>query len=113
MNILIIGHKGYIGSRLCEFLKEKELNVTGCDIEEDGQHFANLTIEYLSTFNVVILLAANSSVKSCKNNFESLNNNVIFVIELVKKLNPQQKFIYMSSSSVYGTCNDKLVDRCV
>lgn len=113
MNILIIGHKGYIGSRLCEFLKEKEVTVTGCDIEDttNQQHFANLTIEYLSTFNVVILLAANSSVKSCKNNFESMNNNVTFVIELVKKLNPQQKFIYMSSSSVYGTCNNKPVQE--
>lgn len=110
MNILVIGHKGYIGSRLWEFLKDKDLSVTGCDIINQ-QHYANLTLEFLSTFNVVILLAANSSVKSCKNNFDSLNNNVTFVIELAKKLNPTQKFIYMSSSSVYGTCHDKPVDE--
>lgn len=114
MNILIIGHKGYIGSRLYEFLQQyTDFNITGCDLDDiiDKQHYANLTLEYLSTFNCIILLAANSSVRSCKNNFDSLNNNVTFVIELVKKLNSTQKFIYMSSSSVYGTCHDKPVDE--
>jgi len=113
MNILIIGHKGYIGSRLYEFLQQyTNIKVTGCDLDDiNQQHYANLTLEYLSSFNCIILLAANSSVRSCKNNFESLNNNVTFVIELVKKLNPSQKFIYMSSSSVYGTCHDNPVDE--
>lgn len=110
MNILIIGHKGYIGSRLFGFLKEKFDAIVGCDIR-DGENFEHLTREYLSSFQVVILLAANSSVKDCLNNFNALNNNITNVIELIKKLNPTQKFIYMSSSSVYGNCHDKPVDE--
>ncbi len=110
MNILIIGHKGYIGSRLMRFLKEKFDTISGCDIR-DGENFEHLSKEDLSLFQVIILLAANSSVKECLNNFDALNNNITNVIELIKKLNPTQKFIYMSSSSVYGNCHDKPADE--
>jgi nucleoside-diphosphate-sugar epimerase/2-polyprenyl-3-methyl-5-hydroxy-6-metoxy-1,4-benzoquinol methylase len=108
MNILIIGHDGYIGSRLINYLncQLENVNIVGCDLQR-GENFRDLTKEYLSTFDVVILLAAHSSVKSCVNNFDSLNNNVTYFIEFTKKLNCTQKFIYMSSSSVYGSCHDK------
>jgi nucleoside-diphosphate-sugar epimerase len=108
MNILIIGHDGYIGSRLINYLtcQLENVNIVGCDLQH-GENFRDLTKEYLSTFDVVILLAAHSSVKSCVNNFNSLNNNVTYFIELTKKLNCTQKFIYMSSSSVYGSCHYK------
>lgn len=112
MNILIIGHKGYVGSRLFDFLKQYYTNVVGWDYKNSKEErFEDLQYEFLSTFNVVILLAAHSSVNSCRNNFDSLNNNITNVIELAKKLNSNQKFIYMSSSSVYGTCHDKLVQE--
>lgn len=106
-NILIIGGCGYIGSILYDFLSTV-YKVDTLDLEWFGNYnpknikkdFDELTVEELDMYDVVIHVAANSSVPLCKDVFDSFDNNVTKFINLVKKLK-KQKFIYASSSCVY------------
>jgi nucleoside-diphosphate-sugar epimerase len=111
--ILILGGNGYIGSNLYPFLKEKGYDVDNVDAcwfdkiypETIVRDFKDLTKEELSEYTDVILLAGHSSVKMCEGNLtHSNNNNVQNFINLVNKLKKSTKFIYASSSSVYGNC---------
>jgi len=114
MKILIIGGCGYIGSALHKFL----IHTYDCDVDTvDLEWFGNynnpnnykidydlLSQSYLNRFDVVILVAANSSVQMCSDINSAIDNNLIKFINLVRKLK-NQKFIYASSSCVY-TSND-------
>lgn len=113
--ILIIGSNGYVGSALSEkLIKSGKYSVIGVDIcwfntPNSYTHLVSdyneLTKDFLNTYDVVILLAGHSSVKMCEGNLkDSHNNNVNNFIHLVNKLNKNTKFIYASSSSVYGKC---------
>ena len=112
--ILITGGKGYIGSALYKRLSNYH-NVDTVDIEWFGNYinidnikkdFSELTEEFLEQYDVVIHVAANSSVPLCKNINEAFENNVTNFIKLVSKLK-KQKFIYASSSCVYVTSDNK------
>lgn len=109
-NILITGGCGYIGSALFSNLVKKH-KVTTVDLEWFGnfinpnnikKDFCNITEQDLLAYDVVIHVAANSSVPLCKDIFDAYDNNVTKFINLVKKLK-KQKFIYASSSCVYVT----------
>jgi len=116
--ILLLGSNGYIGTKLFTELNN-DYEITGVDlcwfdkpifncIQED---FNNLTKEFIDSFDVVILLAGHSSVKMCEGNLNSaFTNNVINFINLLSKLT-NQKFIYASSSSVYGSVGGKTVSE--
>jgi hypothetical protein len=115
--ILIIGGCGYIGSSLFTYLNGK-YNVESVDLEIFGNpniknfriNFKDLSKEYLSQFTDIVLLAGHSSVKMCEDNMlGAFKNNVEYFIELLLKINPNQKFIYSSSSSVYGNVNRNVV----
>jgi len=117
--IIILGGEGHIGKRLQYDFREN-YEITSVDISWFNEptektivcDFNTLTKEFLNEFDVVILLAAHSSVKMCEGNFlDSFNNNVRNFIELISKLNPNQKFIYASSSSVYGNVGFDKVDE--
>jgi len=105
-DILIIGHKGYIGSCLYKHLSN-DFNVSGVDLcwfskPENAIDYKTLTRSYLSSFKSIILLAGHSSVRQCLNNRESsFKNNVDNFVNILEKIE-DQKFIYASSSSVYG-----------
>ena len=112
--ILITGGTGYIGSTLYRRLSNFH-NVDTVDVEWFGnytnaknikQDFSELTEEFLEQYDVVIHVAANSSVPLCKNINEAFENNVTNFIKLVSKLK-KQKFIYASSSCVYVTSDNK------
>jgi nucleoside-diphosphate-sugar epimerase len=114
--ILLIGGGGYIGSHI--FLNLKNFfNTEISDINwfsDTGKSidFKNLHKEYLTNFDVIILLAGHSSVKMCDGDMmSSFNNNVNNFLGLVSKLNKNQKFIYASSSSVYGHTGTNTVDE--
>lgn len=113
-NILIIGGCGYIGSALCNKFSNHWVETIDLEwfgnfnnIKNTKTDFDNLSKEYLDRFDVVILVAANSSVQLCKDVYDSFNNNVTKFINLVKKLK-KQKFIYASSSCVYVTSDNNL-----
>jgi len=116
MKTLIIGGTGYIGSRLYkEMICDYEVDTV--DLEWFGNNvnsnnykmdFRELTENFLSCYDVVILLAGHSSVGMCqKDMISSFNNNVLNFIHILEKLRKISKlkplkFIYASSSSVYG-----------
>lgn len=114
--ILLIGGNGYIGSQFYNLFKDK-YNITIIDIcwfseKNNILDFNNLNKDYINLFDVVILLAGHSSVKMCDNDMmSSFNNNVKNYINLLEKINDTQKFIYASSSSVYGNTNYNIVDE--
>ena len=106
MTILIIGSKGYIGSTLVEYL-QTQIDVDKIDVL-DGQDVD--TLIDVSKYTDIIYLAAHSGVRMCTEQpYEALINNVSKFINFTKLLNHDQKFIYMSSASVYGNTNGKCV----
>ena len=118
--VLLLGGCGYIGSRVYKHLKEKGINTTSVDLEIFGnpevantkKNFKNLTKEYLSKFSDIILLAGHSSVKMCESNLIGcFRNNVQYFVDLITKISENQKFIYASSSSVYGNVNRNIVSE--
>lgn len=112
-NILITGGCGYIGSALFSYLSKDHV-VDTVDLEWFGNFvndknikvdFDTLTKTQLSNYDVIIHVAANSSVSLCKDIFDAYDNNVTKFLNLVKKLD-KQKFIYASSSCVYVTSDN-------
>lgn len=114
--ILLIGGNGYIGSHFYNIFRNK-YDITILDIcwfsdKKLSFDYKNLNKNYIELFDIVILLAGHSSVKMCQNNMiSSFNNNVKNFIDLLDKITFKQKFIYASSSSVYGDTNYKTVDE--
>jgi len=117
--VLIIGGNGYVGSRLCNDYKDI-YNVTSVDYTSPNNNlihnyqcdFNELDEDFYSMYNVIILLAGHSSVKMCEGKIEyAFNNNVRNFVNLINKLKPHHKFIYASSSSVYGNVGKKIVNE--
>ena len=115
--ILLLGGNGYIGSKLLPFLQELNYDITNVDICWFGHQFKDtivkdyrdLSSEYLSKYDTIILLAGHSSVKMSEGDLKScFHNNVTNFVELLGKLK-NQKLIYASSSSVYGSVGGKTV----
>ena len=92
---LIIGHRGYIGSRLIQ-----EIDADGIDINwfrpgDNDIDFKDLTREYYSVYDNIILLAGHSSVKMSESNLNScFNNNVRNFIDLLEKLDKQKLLVH-------------------
>jgi nucleoside-diphosphate-sugar epimerase len=115
--VLLLGGHGYIGSYF--LLKTKDIfDIASIDIDwfslekNNSTDFNTLSKEYIQKFDTVILLAGHSSVKMCEGNIlSSFNNNVRNFCNLISKLSKTQKFLYASSSSVYGQTNMQVVDE--
>lgn len=111
--ILLIGNRGYVGSALHIGLSEYDLDCVdlcwfnGPDDKTTVIDYGQLNNKFLINYDVVILMAGHSSVKMCEGDLiHSHNNNVRNFINLLSNLNTKTKFIYASSSSVYGKCKD-------
>ena len=108
--VLIVGGTGYIGAALYTHLS-KHYVVHTVDLEWFGNYtnennlrvnYSDLSEDFFGHYDVVILLAGNSSVPMCLNNMaDTFKNNLVNFVDLLDKLK-NQKFIYASSSSIYG-----------
>lgn len=121
--ILLIGGDGYIGSRLLLDLS-LTYDVTSLDVGWFGDtsektikgDFRDYDQRFYGMFDSIILLAGHSSVNMCEGIVESaFKNNVGNFLHLISCLRNDQKFIYASSSSVYGNSgslhvNEKYTD---
>ena len=115
-NILIIGGNGYVGTQLYNYLGSSVDVIDTCwfgkSIEETlVKDYKTMSKEFYSEYDTIILLAGHSSVKMSEAKSNScFNNNVKNFIELLDKLTTQ-KFIYASSSSVYGSVGGRTVNE--
>ena len=106
MSILVIGGKGYIGSRLVPHLRSHNHDVVSYG--DRSSDYNKLTVEFLAPFKTIILLAGHSSVQMCVGDIRSpWHNNVRNFINLVEKTSKDTKIIYASSASVYGDKDTK------
>jgi len=124
--VLIIGHQGYLGSRLTDYLQQRDYVCAGADIGffKEGLLYKPTTvfnidkeartidIKDVEPFDVVILLAGISN-----DPFGNLSPELIYnptreyakrIASICKKLGV--RFIFPSSCSVYGVA-DKPVDE--
>lgn len=116
--VLMIGGKGYIGSSLVQYLQLNGYNVDVCDIFKDN-NLVKFNIDYkllkkkdIEQYTHIILLAGNSSVKSCEGPlYSSFKNNVNNFVELLDKLSTDITLIYASSSSVYGDSKQNIISE--
>ena len=115
--VLILGSNGYIGSLLQErwHVKYSLSLVDECWFDKPKPNtiqkdINDLSKEFIQEHDVVILLAGHSSVKMSEGKLNSAyTNNVTNFLNLLEKLSPKQKFIYASSSSVYGDVGENVV----
>lgn len=118
-NILVIGGRGYIGSKISKDLSnEHNVHIMDlCWFDEPGSNtiisdFGIMDKLFYSQFDSVILLAGHSSVKMCEGTIDyPYNNNVRNFINLLSNLSSNQQVIYASSSSVYGNAGKNTVDE--
>jgi len=109
--VLILGNRGYVGSRLTHDLSELDYEVEGVDIgwftDGESQDYKDLTKEYIQSFNAVICVAGHSSVGTCVGGDVQgpWLNNVTNFVNLLGKITNEQLLIYASSASVYGNSN--------
>lgn len=125
--ILILGSEGYLGSVLVPFLKKNNFQITGVDRCFFGRHNKNSTkvkiikIDYselkksfLSKFNCIIDLVniSNDPASELNQNFTWKVNykNKVALYKKIKDLDNIEKYIYISSCSVYGN-NKKLISE--
>jgi nucleoside-diphosphate-sugar epimerase len=109
-NVLIIGGNGYVGSRLRQVLAQdytvESVDCCWYNYDETSKRtdYHKLTVDYLATFDAVVLLAGHSSVASCNGDIQSpWLNNVTNFTDLAAKLSFKNiPLIYASSASVYG-----------
>jgi nucleoside-diphosphate-sugar epimerase len=102
--MLVIGHKGYVGQALCPSLAQAfpAEQVTGIDLKE-GKDCRDLSEQDLKPFRAVIHLGGLTNVADCNRPFhEVFDRNVTRHVELLRKLRPDQKYVYASTASVYG-----------
>lgn len=112
-NVLLIGGCGYIGSylygRMIEagwklFVCDKLLKKNPLSIPLFQKDYSNLSVEELSSFDVVVWFAGHSSVNQAIADPDgALMNNCLNLFNFAKKLNSHTKFIYASSGSLYSS----------
>ena len=101
MNILLTGHKGFIGSALFKRLINRGHNVFGVDVKSGPQFDLLAYNRWQDNINLVIHLAGKSGVReSLKDPAGYWNNNVEASRRLFERYS-DTRILYASSSSAY------------
>lgn len=106
MNILLLGGSGYIGSKFFSKCKSK-YTITSIDLNlfqsTEYSYRLNYKNAVIKDYDVIICLAGHSSVSMCEHSPQrSWTNNVDNFRKLCDNIS-NQKLIYASSASVYGS----------
>jgi UDP-N-acetylglucosamine 4-epimerase len=104
MKFLITGGEGFIGSKLCVELIKNDHEVTIINKKIDVSNIEN-TNNYYKDIDVVIHLASVSNIQdSISNPLSSVINNINMTVAALEnaKRNGVKKFIFASTSSIYG-----------
>ena len=116
INILIVGSEGYIGSRLCKYLIEKNISLETLDIKNNlrlknirhtKDDFKNLKINYIKKFKYILILASHSSITMCNNDpIRGIENNILNTRDLLLKINKTSAVpIFVSTTAIYNGSN--------
>ena len=94
--LLLLGGTGYIGSRLYRYLASRGVAVDTVDLELRGNRinldnirmdYRDLTAQFLSAYDVVVLLAGHSTVaQSLRDPYGAFENNLVKFAHLLGKL---------------------------
>ncbi len=118
MRIIIIGSKGFIGSHLVTFFKQKIGNdVTGCDIKENTNDVNYFQVDKMNPdyskifknhqYEVCIYAGGNGSVPySIEHPEKDYHLNTVLVdrlLDTIKLFQTNCKFVHISSAAVYGS----------
>lgn len=103
MNVVVTGHLGYIGSLVWSALSNiPGINLIGVDLKEsnDIENF-NLSHHFINKVDVLVHLAALTSVvESANNPYSYYENNCYKYAQLIKNIKPE-RIIYASSFAIY------------
>lgn len=110
MKVLVTGVTGFIGSHLCEYLLKKGMRVVGIDKKMNSNLLELNLKSLLDGVQIVFHLAAQTGVQSSwgKDFRDYSDDNILATQKLLEACRGSSihKFIYASSSSVYGDTND-------
>lgn len=112
MKILLVGGMGYIGSYLYPYLTNLGFSVDICDHSKKTIidlkvaypfNYNALTSKDLAKYRVILWFAGHSSVSESNiDPIGALNNNMINLIDFLKKISSEETlFIYASTASLY------------
>ena len=115
MRILIIGSMGFIGSHLKLYFTRTLHEVYGCDIIDSYDQKNYIKIDKRFDYNTLLKDNLYDVCVNCSgsayvsksfddtiNDFELNSFNVLKFLEIIKRQNPECKFINISSAAVYG-----------
>ncbi|AXY77097.1 NAD-dependent epimerase/dehydratase family protein [Paraflavitalea soli] len=117
MKVLILGSEGFIGNHLVKHFLQNKWDVTGCDlIEASPAGYQYQKISLLSAdleqlfaglkYDACINAAGSGNVPYSLthplSDFEANVSSVIHVLEVIRKFNPECRYIHISSAAVYG-----------
>lgn len=125
MKILVLGSRGFIGSNIVEGMLSQNYEIIGCDLVEYSTksyeyHKLSLhSLDFESIFMQKIDFCINAAGSGNVNysflhptdDFDSNTTAVVKVLEIIKKNQPDCKYIHISSAAVYGNPNFLPIDE--
>ena len=127
-NILVLGSEGFLGSVLVPYLLNTGNNIIGVDKCFFGKNntksnkfklhqtdYKNLSKEFFLGFDVIIDLIniSNDPASELNKKFTNITNysNKINLYNKIKSSKKLQRYIYMSSCSVYGNNQNLITEK--
>ena len=124
--ILITGAKGFLGSTVCKYFKEKgyltygighgglsveESQEIGLDYWKKDNISVSAILEFNQQFDVIVHCGGSGSVgfsiEQPYDDFKKTVDGTLEVLEYMRLYNPKAHLIYPSSPAVQGECEDK------